>query len=130
MFTIRTIGGVALFLFGTTFLWLTPAFAPQDESTAGMTWAITRVLSFVTLAGLCLATWGLFSRHAWWEPVAIGSAVLGLLVLVPYWIAASRVDEPGTGMNLFVHVVGSAGVLVLLLVPQLERWVDSHVMTG
>jgi hypothetical protein len=33
-------------------------------------------------------------------------------------------------MNLFVHVVGSAGVLVLLLVPQLERWVDSHVMTG
>jgi hypothetical protein len=27
MFTVRNMGGVALFLFGTTFLWLTPSFA-------------------------------------------------------------------------------------------------------
>jgi hypothetical protein len=28
----------------------------------------------------------------------------------------------------FVHVVMVVGVLVLLLVPQLESWVDQHVM--
>jgi len=31
MFTIRNLGGVALFLLGTTFLWLTPA-SPGRES--------------------------------------------------------------------------------------------------
>ena len=30
MFTIRNVGGAALFLFGTTFLWLTPSFASPE----------------------------------------------------------------------------------------------------
>jgi hypothetical protein len=29
-----------------------------------------------------------------------------------------------------VHVLMVAGVVTLLLVPQLERWVDRHVMSG
>jgi hypothetical protein len=33
-------------------------------------------------------------------------------------------------MNALVHILGTAGVLVLLLVPSLERWVDSHVMSS
>lgn len=33
MFTVRHVGGVALFLFGTTFLWLTPAFATRGIPT-------------------------------------------------------------------------------------------------
>ena len=33
MFTVRNLGGVALLLFGTTFLWLTPAFAPKGVAT-------------------------------------------------------------------------------------------------
>jgi hypothetical protein len=28
---------------------------------------------------------------------------------------------------VFVHVLMVAGVFVLLMVPQLERWVDAHV---
>ena len=38
--------------------------------------------------------------------------------------------ETKTEDNVFVHVVMLAGIFVLLLVPQLERWVDGHVMSG
>lgn len=130
MLTIRNLGGVALFLFGTTFLWLTPMFATKGLSTSGAAWAITHVVSLVTIAGFSVATWGLFTRAAWWEPVAVTFAVVGLVALVPYLVAARGVGEKPAIFNAFVHVVGSAGVLILLLVPSLERWVDGHVMRG
>ena len=84
MFTIRNIGGVALFLFGTTYLWLTPAFAGKGVSTKGILWSTTQILAFVTLLGFAIATWGLFRKAGWWDTAAIASAVLGLLVLIPY----------------------------------------------
>ena len=65
MWTIRNLGGVALFLFGTTFLWLTPAFAGAGVSTKGILWSVTQVLCLVTMAGFTIATWGLFSRSSW-----------------------------------------------------------------
>jgi hypothetical protein len=77
MFTIRNLGGVGLFLAASTWLWLTPAFASRGVSTSGLVWASTRVLSLLTIALFCLATWGLFARHGWWETVALGSAALG-----------------------------------------------------
>ena len=130
MFTIRNMGGVALFLFGTTFLWLTPAFAAQGVSTKGVAWSITQVLALVTLALFTAATWGLFTKAGWWEPVAIIAAVVGFLILIPYWLAASHAGEPNPGFNVLVHALGSVGVWILLLVPALERWVDSHVLAG
>ena len=60
--------------------------------------------------------------------MAVGSAVLGLLTLVPFWIAAAKSGETTPGFTVFVELLGIAGVLVLLLVPKLEHWVDSHVM--
>ncbi len=132
MLTIRNLGGISLFLLGTTWLWLTPAFAGRGVSTSGFLWALARVLSFLTTAGFCVATWALFTRQPWWEAVALGSAVLGLVALLPYWVAAERGGEP-TGTvtwNVFVHVVMLGGLFVLLLVPVLERWVDHHVMSG
>ena len=132
MLTIRTMGGVALFLAGTTWLWLTPAFAGRDVSTSGTLWAIVRVLCLLTIAGFCVATFGLFARQGWWEWVSLASCAVGLVSLLPYWLAANRGGEPTgtTTWNVFVHVVMLAGVLVLLLVPQLEHWVDRHVMSG
>lgn len=130
MFTIRNLGGVALFLFGTTFLWLTPAFATQGLSTKGVAWSITQVLALVTIALFTAATWGLFTKAGWWEAVAVVAAALGFLVLVPYWLAAGHAGEPNPGFNVFVHALGSAGVWVLLLVPSLERWVSGHVIAG
>jgi hypothetical protein len=130
MFTIRNMGGVALFLFGTTFLWLTPAFAAPGVSTKGVAWSITQVLALVTLALFTVATWGLFSKAGWWEAVALVAAALGVLVLIPYWLAASHAGEPGPGFNVLVHALGSVGVWVLLLVPSLESWVSGHVIAG
>ena len=130
VFTIRNIGGVALFLAGTTWLWLTPAFASKEVATSGFTWAITRALCLLTVVGFCVATYGLFTRHEWWEPVALASAALGLVTLIPYWFAATHGGVPSgeATWNAFVHVLMIGGIFVLLSVPQLEQWVDRHVM--
>ena len=132
MFTIRNLGGVALLLAGSTWLWLTPAFASKGVSTSGLLWGVTRVLCLLTVVGFCVATWALFTRQAWWEAVALGSAGLGLGALVPYVVAAIGGGETtGTATwNAMVHVLMIAGVAGLLLVPQLEQWVDHHVMSG
>ncbi|TDU87882.1 hypothetical protein EV138_1418 [Kribbella voronezhensis] len=63
--------------------------------------------------------------------MALGSGVVGLVALIPYWLAAHGGGETaGTATwTAFVHVVMVAGVFALLLVPQLERWVDHHVMS-
>jgi hypothetical protein len=130
MFTIRNTGGVALFLFGTTFLWLTPSFASRGVSTTGAMWAVTAVLALAVLAGFLVATWGLFRKASWWEGAAVVSAVLGVAVLIPYWLAASHAGETSPGFNLGIHALGDAGVFVLLLVPRLEHWVSGHVVAG
>jgi hypothetical protein len=130
MFTIRNLGGAALFLFGTTFLWLTPSFASQGVPTKGVAWSITQVLSLVTIVLLTAATWGLFTKAGWWEPLAIVAAMVGFLVLIPYWLAASHAGEVNPGFNVLIHALGSLGVLVLLLVPTLEQWVNGHVLAG
>jgi hypothetical protein len=132
VFTIRNVGGVCLLLAGTTWVWLTPAFASRGVSTSGVLWSLTRALCLLTLVGFCVATWGLFARSSWWELVALGSAGVGLIALLPYWIAADRGGEPAgtSAWNVLVHLLIVSGVLVLLLVPGLERWVDQHVMSG
>ena len=132
MFTLRNLGGVALFLAGTTWLWLTPAFAAKGVSTSGALWGVTRILCLLTIAVFCVATWGLFARQAWWEVAAIAAAVIGLLSLVPDWFAATDGGEAtGTVVyNSSLHVLMVAGVFALLLVPTLEQWVNGHVMSG
>ena len=130
MFTIRNIGGVTLFLFGTTYLWITPMFASQGISTEGALWSITNVLAFLTLIGFTIATWGLFKKAGWWDSVAIASAVLGLVALIPFWIAAHNSGEVTPWFTVLIHVIGAAGVFVLLLIPPLKNWVNGHVMAG
>jgi hypothetical protein len=132
MFTIRNLGGVALLAMGSTWLWLTPAFAGRGVSTSGVLWSVTRALSIITVAAFCVATWGLFARHSWWEAVAMGAAVLGALALAPFYIAAVRGGESaGTvSWNALVHLLMLAGLVLLLEIPWLEQWVDHHVMSG
>ena len=38
MLTIRTMGGVALLLFGSTFLWITPEFVTRGLPNTGVWW--------------------------------------------------------------------------------------------
>jgi hypothetical protein len=130
MFSIRNIGGVALFLAGTTWLWLTPAFAAKEVSTSGLAWTVTRILCLLTMASFAVATWGLFAQHSWWEPVALVSSALGILALIPYWLAntGGGGSTAATAYNAFIHVLMAAGVFALLLIPSLERWVNGNVM--
>jgi hypothetical protein len=129
MFTLRNIGGVAFFLAGTTWLWLTPAFATKGVSTSGALWGLTRILCLLTMVVFCAATWGLFARAAWWETAAIAAAVLGLLSLIPYWFAATGGGETtGTvAYNASLHVLMAGGVCLLLLIPTWEQWVTRQV---
>lgn len=60
---------------------------------------------------------------------AIASALVGLVAVIPYWVAAHQAGEATPWFNVLIHALGSAGVLILLTVPSLERWVDSHVMS-
>ena len=132
MFTIRNLGGIALLLFGSTYMWLTPLFAKSAGTAATRTvlWSITMVLCVVTMLGFAVATIGIFIKAPWWSGVATASAVAGLLVLIPYWIAAHLINEPTPWYNVLIHALGAVAVLVLLRVPLLSSWVGGHVMAG
>lgn len=132
MSTIRTMGGVALLLAGSTWMWLIPAFATKGVTTEGFLWSATWALSLLTILGFCVATAGLFARQSWWEAAAVGSAAVGLVALIPYWFAGTRGGETvGTvAWNASLHVLMVAGIFTLLLVPKLEGWVQQHVMSG
>lgn len=130
MFSIRNVGGVSMFLFGSTFLWITPMFAASDVETSGTAWAVTGILAAVTIIGFSVASWGLFRRASWWEPLAALSAIAGLLTLMPYSVAADASGVANPVFDVVLHAAGSAGVLLLLRVPQLEHWVHGHVMGG
>jgi hypothetical protein len=130
MFTIRNLGGAALFLFGTTYLWLTPSLASPGVSTTGVAWSITQVLALVTIALFTAATWGLFTKAGWWQSVAVVAAAVGFAALIPYWLAAGHAGVVNPAFDVVIHALGNVGVLVLLLVPSLEHWVDQHVLAG
>ncbi|HET7668601.1 MAG TPA: hypothetical protein VFK56_21560 [Mycobacterium sp.] len=130
MLTIRSLGGISLFLFGTTFLWLTPMFAADNVDTSGAAWAAVAILSTATISGFTVATWGLFRRTPWWEPLGVACALVGLVTLVPYWVAADGSDVTNPVFDVLIHAAGSLGVLLLLRVPRLEHWVRGHVAAG
>jgi hypothetical protein len=130
MFTIRNLGGIALLLFGSTFIWLTPEFVTEGLPRTGALWSVVRLLALVTTVGFTIATWGLFQKAGWWELAALASASLGLVALAPYWVAAHQAGEQPAAFNVLIHALGIAGVYLLLLVPKFERWVDAHVMAG
>ncbi|MDF2977758.1 MAG: hypothetical protein K0S40_2486 [Actinomycetospora sp.] len=115
-FTIRNVGGVAL--------------ATAGLDTSGVWWGTTEVGALVTVAGFTIATWALFTRRHWWAGAALASATLGTLVLVPYWVAAHAAGETTPWFNVLIHLLGCAGVFLLLLTPRLRAWVDRHVTAG
>ena len=117
--TRRNVIAAALLVYGSTFLWMTASFAGTSRPPGGEAWVITNIGALVSLALFTLAAWAVFWPKWWWERAASAAAIAGLATLVPYWIAASSTPEPG--LNKPIHIVGSAAVLIVLLVPALER---------
>ena len=124
MVTFRNVLALGVFLFGTTYLWLTPSFV--GKSATGALWTVTQVLAMVTILGFALAAWGIFKAAGWWEPVLILSAIVGMASVIPYWIGlqsvAGAVDAAAIE-NAAGHILGAALVLAALLVHPAEQWV-------
>lgn len=109
---------------------MTSAFAGTKKPPGGATWAIANVGALASLALFALAGWGVFKLKSWWERAASAGAIVGLAALVPDGLAASTTGVSGPGLNSAIHIIGSAAVLLVLLVPVLERrmtaWLSGH----
>ena len=124
----RNLGALALFVYGTTFLWLTAAFAGTGTPASGTAWTVTQLLVIVTIGGFSVAAWGIYQATSWWARLAVGSAIFGFAPLIPYWLAASRVVGGGTvAQGVVSHMVGNALILLLLLMPAPRHWIQDQV---
>ena len=106
-----------LVVYASTFLWMTSAFAGSKTSPEGAAWALANVGALAALALFALAAWGVFRSRPWRQRAASAAAIAGLAALVPYGLAASSTGVSGPGLNSAIHVIGSAAVLLVLLVP-------------
>lgn len=131
MFSFRNVFAVGLLLFGSTFLWMTAAFAGRTPPPEGTAWTIENVLALLAVVGFTAAAWGVWKELGWWEPVAVVSAVVGLIAVVPYAIALGQSHiafaDPGVWINLVLHVGGSAVVLAIVVWPFAHEWVTHRL---
>jgi hypothetical protein len=107
-------------VYASTFLWMTSSFAGTKQPPGGATWTLANVGALASLALFTLAAWGVFTSKQWWERAA----------LVPYGLAASTTGVSGPGLNSTIHIIGSAAVLLVLLVPALERRMTAWLSHG
>ena len=125
----RTLAAGALFLFGTTFLWLMPSFLGAGAEVEGTVWSVIQLLVLATVIGYVGAAWGLYKATAWWRPLAIGGSIVGSVVLLVWWVAVSSLSGvTNLVANLALHAIGIA-VLLLPLVASLGRGLDRR-LTG
>jgi hypothetical protein len=124
MLTFRNVLALGVFLFGTTFLWLTPSFV--GKSATGSVWAVAQALAMAAILGFAVAAWGIFKAAGWWEPVLVGSAIVGMTSVIPYLIGIQSVTgavDFAAIENVVGHVLGAAVVIAVLLIHPAEHWV-------
>jgi hypothetical protein len=130
MFTFKNLIAIGFFLFGTTFLWMTRDFLAEPKAGTGTVWSVVQVLVLIAIVGFAFVGWAVFKDATWWEPVALASAIVGLLAVVPYVIGVFQVGDQGDGgvqMNIAIHVLGVAAVLGVVLVPFLHDWIEKRI---
>jgi hypothetical protein len=126
MFTFKNVFAVGLFLFGTTFVWMTASFAGRTPPPTGAAWAVVNALTLLVVVGFTVAAWGVFKGASWWETVALASAVVGLVSMIPYLVGLTQIDatfaDLGIEINLWMHILGSLIVVGLVLLPSMHDW--------
>lgn len=131
MWTFRNVVALGLFLFGTTFLWMTAAMAGKTPPPRGTAWTLTNVLAYAAVIGFAIAAWAVFKQYSWWETAAVVSGVVGLVAVVPFVVGQSQLDvgfgDLGVQINLWMHIVGSATVIAIALVPVAHDWVTQRL---
>jgi hypothetical protein len=127
MWTFRNLVALGLFLFGTTFLWMTPAMAGKTPPPTGTAWTLANVLAFVAIIAFAIAAWGVFKQSSWWEVAAVVSGIIGLVAVVPFIVGQGQIDvgfgDLGVQINLWMHILGSAAVIAIVLLPAAHDWV-------
>jgi len=127
MWSFKNIVALGLFLFGTTFLWMTASFAGRVPPPTGTAWALVNGLALAAVAGFTVAGWAVFKAYSWWPTVALLSAVVGLVAVVPFVVGLRQIrvgfTDPGVQINLWLHVLGSVVVVAMTLVPAVRDWV-------
>jgi peptidoglycan/LPS O-acetylase OafA/YrhL len=119
---LRTAVAICVFLFGTTFLWLTPAMGGKQGDFTGARWSVVQVLVWLSIIGFAAAAWGILRSHDWWVPVAAGSAVLGLAATVAYLVAARGAARiANLGSNVAIHLGVSLVILIAVATPPLRE---------
>lgn len=129
MFTFRNVLAVASFLFGSTFLWMMPLFI--GPTATGAVWTVAQVIGLLAILGFTAGAWGIFKVTSWWEPVTLVSCVVGIAAVVPYAIAAPSLavggDPLSVAINVGLHGLGSAAVILALRVRPVEQWIAARL---
>ena len=127
----RTFAAIAMFLFGTTFLWLTASFAGRPSPPTGTVWTLVNVLALCAVAGFSVGAWGLYRDHSWWQTVAVASALVGMAAVVPFVLGLRQIDQGltdlGVQINIWVHVLGSLAVIAVTQVPVASDWLTGRL---
>jgi hypothetical protein len=131
MWTFRTLAAIGLFLFGTTFLWMTAFMAGKTPPPSGTVWTIANVLAYVAIVGFAIAAWSVFKQYSWWETAAVLSAVVGLVAIVPFVVGQSQLEvgfrDMGVQLNLWLHILGSAAIIAIVRLPVAHDWVTRRL---
>ena len=131
MWTFKNLLAVALFLFGSTFLWMTPAFAGRTPPPTGMAWTLVNLLALAAVAGFTTAAWAVYRHHSWWGPVTLVSAIIGLVALMPFVVGqlqtAAGLADLGVQINLWMHLLGSAAAIAVVRLSGLHSWVAQRL---
>jgi predicted permease len=130
MFSFKNWVAIGLFLFGTTFLWMTRDFLANPREGTGVLWSVIQALVFAAILGFAVAAWGVFKEGAWWEPVAAASAIAGMAALVPCVIGVRQVGDSGDAgvqLNIVIHAVGIVAVFALVFVPVVHDWIARRI---
>jgi hypothetical protein len=131
MWTLRNLVALGLFLFGTTFLWMTAAMAGKTPPPTGIAWTLTNILAYIAIIGFTIAAWAVFKQYSWWETAALLSGIVGLVTVVPFIVGQSQLEvgfgDLGVQINLWMHILGSAAVIAIVLLPAAHGWVTQRL---
>jgi hypothetical protein len=68
-----------------------------------------------------------YKQYAWWDTAALVSGIVGLVAVVPFVVGQSQLDvrfgDLGVQINLWMHILGSAAVTAIVLLPGAHDWV-------
>lgn len=131
MWTFRNMLAIGLFLFGSTFLWMTASMAGKAVPPKGLAWTVTNILAFMAVIGFSVMAWAVFKQYPWWTTAGLVSGIIGLAAVVPFVVGQSQLDtglgDLGVQINLWMHALGSAAAIAAALMPAIRSWITDRL---